>query len=158
MDISWKLIFWSSIYFIPELQMEEENFKTKHLPFSRNLKSCLLSLGPRPLFSVICILPCFLFVSSFLFWSIYISRVSNQNGVSPLYIMLEIHNSGWEPSICFPDLPVFDVTETVYKNSQCHWMLWKTKNKKKRKKKRKQRTSSWTEAHRQECISFFRSL
>ena len=29
-----------------------------------------------------------------------ISRVSNQNGVSPLYIMLEIHHSGREPSIC----------------------------------------------------------
>ena len=28
-----------------------------------------------------------------------ISRVSNQNGVSPLYIMLEIHHSGREPSI-----------------------------------------------------------
>ena len=25
-------------------------------------------------------------------------RVSNQNGVSLLYIMLEIHHSGWEPS------------------------------------------------------------
>ena len=29
-----------------------------------------------------------------------ISRVSDQNGVSPIYIMLEIHRSGWEPSIC----------------------------------------------------------
>ena len=29
-----------------------------------------------------------------------ISRVSNQNGVSLLYIMLEIHHSGREPSIC----------------------------------------------------------
>ena len=28
------------------------------------------------------------------------SRVSNQNGVSLLYIMLEIHHSGWEPSNC----------------------------------------------------------
>ena len=28
-----------------------------------------------------------------------ISRVPNQNGVSLLYIMLEIHHSGWEPSI-----------------------------------------------------------
>ena len=28
-----------------------------------------------------------------------ISRVSNQNGVSLLYIMLEIHHSGREPSI-----------------------------------------------------------
>ena len=26
------------------------------------------------------------------------SRVPDQNGVSTLYIMLEIHNSGWEPS------------------------------------------------------------
>ena len=26
------------------------------------------------------------------------SRVSDQNGVSPLYIMLEIHHSVWEPS------------------------------------------------------------
>ena len=30
---------------------------------------------------------------------IIISRESNQNGVSPLYIMLEIHHSGREPSI-----------------------------------------------------------
>ena len=30
----------------------------------------------------------------------YISRVPEQNGVSLLYVMLEIHHSGWEPSIC----------------------------------------------------------
>ena len=30
-----------------------------------------------------------------------ISRVSSQNGVALLYIMLEIHHSGWEPSISF---------------------------------------------------------
>ena len=29
-----------------------------------------------------------------------ISRVSDQKGMSLLYIMLEIHHSGWEPSIC----------------------------------------------------------
>ena len=29
----------------------------------------------------------------------YISRVPDQNGVSPQYIMLEILHSGWEPSI-----------------------------------------------------------
>ena len=29
-----------------------------------------------------------------------ISRVPDQNGVSLLYIMLEIHHSGWEPSVC----------------------------------------------------------
>ena len=29
----------------------------------------------------------------------FISRVPDQNGVSLLYIMLEIHHSGWEPSI-----------------------------------------------------------
>ena len=28
----------------------------------------------------------------------YISRVSDHNGVSPLYLMLEIHHSGREPS------------------------------------------------------------
>ena len=28
-------------------------------------------------------------------------RVSDQNGVSLLYIMLEIYHSGWEPLICF---------------------------------------------------------
>ena len=28
-----------------------------------------------------------------------ISRVPDQNGVSLLYIMLELHHSGWEPSI-----------------------------------------------------------
>ena len=31
---------------------------------------------------------------------VYNSRVSDQNGVSLLYVMLEIHHSGWEPSIC----------------------------------------------------------
>ena len=30
------------------------------------------------------------------------SRVTDQNGVSLLYIMLEIHQSGWEPSQCRP--------------------------------------------------------
>ena len=29
-----------------------------------------------------------------------ISRVSDKNGVFLLYIMLEMHHSGWEPSIC----------------------------------------------------------
>ena len=37
-------------------------------------------------------------VISWSFWAI-ISRVSDQNGVSLLYIMLEIHHSGWEPLI-----------------------------------------------------------
>ena len=35
-----------------------------------------------------------------LLFSLSISRVSDQNGVSLLYIMLEIHHSGGEPSIC----------------------------------------------------------
>ena len=42
-----------------------------------------------------------LFVSSyqvFMMTCIYISRVSDQNGVCLLYIMLEIHHSGWERS------------------------------------------------------------
>ena len=30
----------------------------------------------------------------------YNSKVSNQNGVYLLYIVLEIHLSGWEPSVC----------------------------------------------------------
>ena len=34
-----------------------------------------------------------------------ISRVSNQNGVSLLYIMLEIHHSGREPLIYSTDIP-----------------------------------------------------
>ena len=33
----------------------------------------------------------------------YKSRVSNQNGVSLLYIMLELHHSGREPSKCILD-------------------------------------------------------
>ena len=46
----------------------------------------------------------------------FILRVSDHNGVSPLYIMLEIHHSGWEPSnfialqFCswqFPSHPTF---------------------------------------------------
>ena len=35
------------------------------------------------------------------------SRVPDQNGVSPLYIMLEIHHSGREPSMCTYALPGF---------------------------------------------------
>ena len=31
---------------------------------------------------------------------VFVSRVSNQNGVSLLYIVLEIHLSGQEPSVC----------------------------------------------------------
>ena len=30
-----------------------------------------------------------------------ISRVSYQNGISPLYIIVEIYHSGWKPSIYF---------------------------------------------------------
>ena len=41
-----------------------------------------------------------------------ISRVSDQNGISLLYIMLEIHRSGQEPSIFIS----FPATSTVY-----HW-------------------------------------
>ena len=33
-----------------------------------------------------------------------IPRVSDQNGVSLLYIMLEIHHSGQEPSICSTEI------------------------------------------------------
>ena len=36
-----------------------------------------------------------------------ISRVSDQIGVSLLYIMLEIHHSGWEPSILYLNLFAF---------------------------------------------------
>ena len=38
----------------------------------------------------------------------YISRVPDQNGVSLLYIMLEIHHSGWVPLIYFA---IFDLLE-----------------------------------------------
>ena len=44
-----------------------------------------------------------------------ISRVSNQNGVSPLYIMLEIHHPGWEPSIFFVK---FGHDTCMYRNQQ----------------------------------------
>ena len=41
-----------------------------------------------------------LFFVCFVFFLLFIiSRVSDQNGVSLLYIMLEIHHSGREPSI-----------------------------------------------------------
>ena len=42
---------------------------------------------------------------SSLSFSVTSSRVSDQNGVSPLYIMLEIHHSGREPSICTQNIP-----------------------------------------------------
>ena len=38
----------------------------------------------------------------FFFLLVSQSRVSDQNGVSLLYIMLVIHHSGWEPSQCWP--------------------------------------------------------
>ena len=53
----------------------------------------------------------FFFFSSLLFQKrcmqvvscrVYISRVPDQNDVSLLYMMLEIHYSGREPSICLP--------------------------------------------------------
>ena len=34
-----------------------------------------------------------------MFFALIISRVSDQNGVSPLYIILEIYHSGRKPSI-----------------------------------------------------------
>ena len=46
------------------------------------------------------------------FQAIYRLRVSDQNGVSLLYIMLEIHHSGQEPSrldICSNNRIVFDL-------------------------------------------------
>ena len=39
-------------------------------------------------------------VWSLVCWTCFISRVSDQNGVSLLYVMLEIHHFGREPSIC----------------------------------------------------------
>ena len=37
-----------------------------------------------------------------------ISRVSDQNGLSPLYIMLEIHHSGREPSNYASSICIFE--------------------------------------------------
>ena len=60
-----------------------------------------------------------------------ISRVSDQNGVSLLYIMLEIHHSGWEPLICYPSVVVrlckrWDVTDD--KMNCSNMKLFKTKS------------------------------
>ena len=52
---------------------------------------------------------------------IYISRVSDQNGVYLLYIMLEIHHSGWEPSI-------YKISHSIYIYTHTHMLLtWITK-------------------------------
>ena len=45
--------------------------------------------------------------------STMILRVSNQNGVSLLYIMLEIHHYGQEPTIYSRDLPLWSETQYV---------------------------------------------
>ena len=45
----------------------------------------------------------------------YISRVSDQNGVSVLYIMLDIHHSGWEPWIYrHRDIPFWSETLELF--------------------------------------------
>ena len=45
--------------------------------------------------------PALIHTSSLVLFKRFISRVPDQNGVSPLYIMLEIHHSGQKPSILF---------------------------------------------------------
>ena len=63
-----------------------------------------------------------------------ISRVSDQNGASPLYlyIMLEIHHSGREPSIYSDalDFALYPLSTTrnvlniwIYKTNFCHYLL-----------------------------------
>ena len=54
-----------------------------------------------------------------------ISRVSGQNGVSLLYIMLEIHHSGWEPSICFCILRSILCSSDFQKMIQGFWTIHK---------------------------------
>ena len=48
----------------------------------------------------VCMCVCCLSVSVYMCVCVCVSRVSDQNNISLLYIMLEIHHSGWEPSIC----------------------------------------------------------
>ena len=57
----------------------------------------------------------------FLHWG-RISRVSGQNGVSQLHIMLEIHHSAQESLICRSNLPSHPVT--VYWNQASQSLLW----------------------------------
>ena len=47
----------------------------------------------------------------------YISRVPDQNGVSLLYIMLEIHHSGREPSICMRNRPQLNLEKILSKQT-----------------------------------------
>ena len=52
-----------------------------------------------------------------------ISRVSDQNGVSPLYIMFETHHSGWEPSICYICKCIICVYAWTYMNLLMVWLF-----------------------------------
>ena len=45
-------------------------------------------------------MPALMYVYMYTCRYVYISRLPDQNGVSLLHIMLEIHHSCWEPSIC----------------------------------------------------------
>ena len=47
---------------------------------------------------LMCVFHWFTYITDSLISNTYILRVSDQNGVSPLCVMLEIHHSGWEPS------------------------------------------------------------
>ena len=58
--------------------------------------------------------------------STMISRVFDQNGVSLLYIMLEIHHSGREPSIYSRDVPFW--SETVELSLQRYTILVGNRN------------------------------
>ena len=49
------------------------------------------------------------------------SRVSDQNGVSPLYIMIEIHHSGRELSLICPSLPVEHRPSTSPRHRTLFW-------------------------------------
>ena len=67
----------------------------------------------------------------------YISRVSDQNGVSVLYIMLDIHHSGWEPWIYrHRDIPFWSETlelfcvypEYILFSSAAECTTWQTRS------------------------------
>ena len=55
----------------------------------------------------------------------HISRVSDQNGVSLLYIMLEVHHSGREPLICSRQ----NTSSLALKNRQMTWADWNREKK-----------------------------
>ena len=77
--------------------MKKEGEKEKEEEVKKEMKMRMMMWADwREIASV----PCMCTLQIFFYPTGTISRVSDQNGVSPLYIILEIHHSCMEPSVC----------------------------------------------------------